>query len=211
MIRKISAKFKSFLKREDKCILIKNQFRFLTSRLKYGHSFGRLGKGCNIHKPLYIMGKKHIFFGGGVTILPNARIEAITSYNGQTYSPKITVGDRTSFGQNLHLCSCQEVTIGNDVTFSANIYIADVAHDYRKIGVPILQQELLVKPTRIGDHCFIGYGACIHPGVTLGKQCIVGSNAVVLAGDYPDFSVLAGVPAKIVKKYDGAQKEWVKL
>lgn len=142
--------------------------------------------------------------------MPNARIEAISNYNGVKYEPKIEIGERTSFGQNLHMICCKELTIGHDVTFSANIYIADVAHDYRVIDENVLTQPLIVKPTHIGDYCFIGYGACIHPGVTLGKQCVVGSNAVVLAGDYPDYSVLAGVPAKIVKRYDPKTDEWIK-
>ncbi len=140
--------------------------------------------------------------------MPNARIEAISNYNGVPYEPKIEIGERTSFGQNLHMICCKELTIGKDVTFSANIYIADVAHEYRNIGVNVLEQPLIVKPTHIGDNCFIGYGACIHPGVSLGKQCIVGSNAVVLAGDYPDYSVLAGVPARVVKRYDPETGEW---
>lgn len=142
--------------------------------------------------------------------MPNARIEAITYYNGIKYNPHLEIGERTSFGQNLHMICCKELTIGNDVTFSANIYIADVAHEYKNIGENVLGQPLIVKPTHIGDNCFIGYGAVIHPGVTLGKQCIVGSNAVVLAGDYPDYSVLAGVPAKIVKIYNPKSGKWEK-
>ena len=140
--------------------------------------------------------------------MPNARIEAISNYNGVAYEPNIEIGERTTFGQNLHMICCKELTIGRDVTFSANIYISDVAHEYRNIGVNVLMQPLLVKPTHVGDNCFIGYGACILPGVNLGKQCIVGSNAVVLAGDYPDYSVLVGVPAKIVKRYESLSGEW---
>ena len=143
--------------------------------------------------------------------MPHARIEAISNYNGISYEPKIEIGERTSFGQNLHMICCKELTIGKDVTFSANIYISDVAHEYKHIGENVLMQPLIVKPTHIGDNCFIGYGACIHPGVTLGKQCIVGSNAVVLAGDYPDYSVLAGVPARVVKRYDPERDEWEKV
>ena len=143
--------------------------------------------------------------------MPNARIEAITNYNGFSYKPYLEIGERTSFGQNLHMICCKELIIGKNVTFSANIYIADVAHEYKNIGENILMQPLIVKPTYIGDNCFIGYGAVIHPGVKLGKQCIVGSNAVVLAGDYPDYSVLAGVPAKIVKRYDADINDWIKL
>lgn len=85
----------------------------------------------------------------------NARIEAISYYNGTKYEPKIEIGERTSFGQNLHMTCCKELTIGHDVKFSANIYITDVAQEDENV----LTQPLIEKPTHIGDYCFIGYGA----------------------------------------------------
>ncbi len=203
-------KIHTFITSENKLQIIRQKMSVTFFEIKNKRSFGELGRNCMISKPLIISGKRHIFLRDGVNILPNARIEAISYYNGVSYEPKIEIGERTSFGQNLHMICCKELTIGKDVTFSANVYISDVAHEYRNIGENVLMQPVLVKPTHIGDNCFIGYGACIHPGVTLGKQCIVGSNAVVLAGDYPDYSVLAGVPAKTVKRYDVKSGEWKK-
>ena len=73
-----------------------------------------------------------------------------------------------------------------------------------------MNQGMLEKETLIGENCFIGYGAVIMPGTKLGKQCIVGANAVV-CGDFPDYCVIAGVPAKIVKKYNEKLNEWIKV
>lgn len=47
-------------------------------------------------------------------------------------------------------------------------------------------------------------------GVKLGKHCVVGTNAVVLKGEYPDYSIIVGNPAKVVKKYNAEKKKWVK-
>lgn len=47
-------------------------------------------------------------------------------------------------------------------------------------------------------------------GVKLGKHCVVGTNAVVMKGQYPDYCVLVGNPAKIIKKYDFNKLEWVR-
>ena len=78
---------------------------------------------------------------------------------------------------------------------SGNVFITNITYDYKKLDVHILEQELLFDETKIGDGCFIGFGAVIQPSVILGKQCVVGSNAVVMAGNYPDFCVIVGCPA----------------
>lgn len=206
----IKEKLHILAKSEDKWFLIKRKISAIMFVIKNKHSFGELGKNCCISKAICILGRKHIFLHGGVYIMPNARIEAISLYGGVKYKPHLEIGEKTNIGQNLHMCCCKELIIGSNVTFSANVYIADVAHEYRNIGENVLSQPLIIKPTHIGDNCFIGYGACIHPGVTLGKQCIVGSNSVVLAGNYPDYSVLAGAPARIVKRYDPLSDKWEK-
>lgn len=87
--------------------------------------------------------------------------------------------------------------------------ITDVEHSYAEISKHILKQSNKVFSTSIGDNCFIGAGVCILAGTILGKQCIVGTNSVV-RGEFPDYSVIVGSPAKIVKRYDTTQKVWRK-
>jgi serine acetyltransferase len=53
----------------------------------------------------------------------------------------------------------------------------------------------------------IGYGAAIQAGTILGEQCMVGTNAVV-KGEFPSFSVIVGIPAKIIKRYDFCSHIW---
>ena len=69
---------------------------------------------------------------------------------------------------------------------------------YWDIDVPPLQRPLSSKPVKIGDNAWIGDNVTILPGVSLGNNVIVGANAVVTKS-FPDNSVIAGVPAKVIK------------
>lgn len=210
MMEIITRKISKFLRYEDKWKIIQDRVIMVFQQLtKY--KYNCFGKGSLIEKPLRILGSKHISIGNNVSILKNARIEIVTFHNERQYDGFLKIGDNTSIGQNFHCVSGGGIYIGVDVTISGNVFISDLAHEYREIGTHILEQELLYSKTTIGRGCFVGYGAVIMPGVTLGNQCVVGSNAVVLAGDYPDYSVIVGNPARIVKKYDINSKEWIKV
>jgi acetyltransferase-like isoleucine patch superfamily enzyme len=65
-----------------------------------------------------------------------------------------------------------------------------------------------VKPISIGEGTWLGLHSVILPGTHIGKNCVVGANAVV-KGIFPDYCVIAGVPAKIVKQYDLDSERWV--
>ena len=159
----------------------------------------RWGVGSYIGPACYISGLKFFNIGRFVRIYPGARIEALGG--------EVNIGNNVSIGQSLHLVSSRRVTIGNNVTISANVFISDTAHSYQELDRHIINQRLEVNETVISDNCFIGYGAAILPGSNLGKQCIVGANAVV-NGVFPDYSVIAGIPAKIIKRYDFESATW---
>ena len=123
---------------------------------------------------------------------------------------KITIENDTAIGQNVHITSSNEnVIISKRTTISGNVFITNIDHDYQEVDVHIMKQKFIIKETKIGENCFIGYGAAIQAGTILGKQCIVGTNSVV-RGEFPDYSVIVGVPAKIVKRYNQKTKKWEK-
>ena len=72
-----------------------------------------------------------------------------------------------------------------------------------------MEQPTIELNTKIGENCFIGFGVAIQAGTILGKQCIVGSNSVV-RGTFPDYCVIVGAPARIVKRYNPETKLWQK-
>ena len=139
----------------------------------YKMTFGRIGNMTYIGRPTFIEGRKNIYIGNRVRVFPGIRMEAIG--NGT-----IKIGDNTAIEQNVHITSGGGVHIGNDVTIVANVCITNIDHQYEDIDKSVLNQGIKVTDTKIGDGCFIGFGAVIQAGTTLGTHCIVGANAVVL-------------------------------
>lgn len=173
--------------------------------LFYKPFLGSYGLFSYIGKPIYINTFKNIYIGKRVRIFPAARMEVHGN------SSKIIIQDNVSIGQNLHIISGggQELIIGKNTTFSANVFVTNIDHRYDEIGKHILEQPLVNGDTKIGDNCFIGYGAVLQAGTILGKQCIVGSNTVV-RGKFPDYCVIVGIPARIVKRFDSKNNTWRK-
>lgn len=170
----------------------------------YKLSFGHFGSFSYIGSPLYLRGRKKIYIGNKVRIYPGIRMETMEG-------GRIIIEADTSIGQNFHITASKEnLVIGKGTSIAGNVYVTNIDHDYRKLGTHILKQPQIVSTTRIGENCFIGYGAAIQAGTVLGNQCIVGANAVV-RGIFPDHCVIAGVPAKIIKKYNSNTGRWEKV
>lgn len=167
----------------------------------YKPFFGQYSLPSYIGKPVFIENFKRIYIGKRVRIFPGARIEVIGD------NASIVFEENISIGQNLHITSASKLFIGKNTTILESVMITNIDHDYQEIGKPIWEQKLIIKETQIGENCFIGYGAVIQAGTILGKQCIVGANSVV-RGTFPDYCVIVGVPAKIVKRYDEKSKIW---
>jgi acetyltransferase-like isoleucine patch superfamily enzyme len=96
----------------------------------------------------------------------------------------------------------ENLTIGNDVRITAHAVIMShikAPHYLRQTGMI----PFLLKPVVLEDHCFIGVNAVVMPGVRVGKASVVASGAVVL-NDVPPFTMVAGNPARIVKRFPAA-------
>lgn len=179
------------------------KFIWAARAVAYKITFGKVGNMSYIGRPLFIEGRKNIFIGNYVRIFPGIRMEALDG-------GEICIGNNLAIEQNVHIISGKRsLNIGDDTTISANVFISNVDHEYKNIEKSVMEQSLLVKETQIGKSCFIGYGAVILPGTKLGNHCIVGANAVV-RGTYSDNCVIAGNPARIIKKYDFESESWKK-
>ena len=170
--------------------------------LCYAPFFKRFAFPSHIGIPLITYGLNGVTIKKRVRIMPGLRIE--THKNGS-----ICFENNVSIGQNFHITSAGNLIIGSDTTISGNVFITNIDHDYQEIGKHILDQQMIVKETRIGKNCFIGYGAAIQAGTVLGAQCVIGANSVV-RGVFPDYCVIVGVPAKVVKRFNSESKEWIK-
>ena len=159
----------------------------------YSFRLLKLGRYSVVIKPIAFT-PRYVAIGNRVSLGHHCRIEGISSFSGNSFSPKIVFGDGVSFQQRCHIIAASELFIGANTIASFDVMITDNDHEYEKIGVPVGNQPLTVKKTSIGENCFIGAGVKIQAGTKLGKQCIVGANSVV-RGDFPDYCVVVGAPA----------------
>ncbi|MFL6157170.1 MAG: acyltransferase [Marmoricola sp.] len=111
----------------------------------------------------------------------------------------LVIGDRCVIGARTMLTAHGSIEIGNDVWFGQDIFVSDAGHGYQAPDVPIGLQLDHHHPIRIGDDSWIGHGAIILPGTTIGRHVVVAAGSVV-RGDVPDHTVVAGVPAKVVRR-----------
>jgi acetyltransferase-like isoleucine patch superfamily enzyme len=114
-------------------------------------------------------------------------------------SAPITVGDDVSIGSGcLVRAGTAPVTIGSAVTIGAHAVIISGNPSYRRLDIPMKQQVGSRLGIVIGDDVWMGVGARIVDGVRVGSGSVIGAGSVVI-GDVPDFSIVAGVPARIIR------------
>lgn len=152
---------------------------------------------------------EYISLGRRCYIGYNGRIEGVSRYNNISYIPNIVIEDGVSIQQNIHLTCANSVRIGKNTAIAANVTITDIDHPYINIDIPIECQDLVVKSVSIGEDCKIYNGAVILQGVNIGKHCVVGANSVV-SKSIPDYCVVVGAPARIVKRFDFELMIWRK-
>lgn len=170
--------------------------------------FRELGKNAFIKNALIIT-PKFISISDNVFIQPNARIEGVASYEGVFFSPHIIINENCTIQQNLHLTCAQSIYIGKNTAIAANVTITDIDHPYIRIDLPIERQPINVSPVYIGDECKIYNNSVVLPGTKMGKHCVIGANSVV-SGEIPDYCIVVGAPAKIIKRYCFDSGKWKK-
>lgn len=109
----------------------------------------------------------------------------------------VIIGDYTRIG--LHNTIIGPVTIGNHVNLAQGITVTSLNHNFEDKEKRIDEQGVSTTPVTIGDDVWIGANAVILPGVHVGQHCVIAAGAVVTK-DVPDHSLVAGVPAKIIKQ-----------
>jgi acetyltransferase-like isoleucine patch superfamily enzyme len=120
----------------------------------------------------------------------------------------VSIGNNTLIGMSNVVIG--PVTIGNNVICAQNIVISGLNHEYKDINIPICDQKILVKHIMIEDDCWIAANSVVTAGVTIGKHSVVAASSVVTK-NVPPYSVVAGNPAKIIKKYDFETNEWISV
>jgi len=93
------------------------------------------------------------------------------------------------------------IYIEDDVLFGPNVSVYSSTHNFMDVNIAVKYQGYKVAVTRIKKGAWIGINSVILPGVTIGLNSVIGANSVV-NHDVPDYTVVAGAPAKIIKNLD---------
>lgn len=109
----------------------------------------------------------------------------------------VMIGDHTRIG--LHNTIIGPVEIGSHVNLAQGITVTALNHNFDDTEKRIDEQGVSTKPVTIEDDVWVGANAVILPGVTIGNHCVVAAGAVVTK-DVPPHSLVAGVPAKVIKQ-----------
>ena len=168
-----------------------------------GKRFGRFGAGSVICFPANtLFNERYIHIGAGTMFGPQITLSAGMVPGQQMVSdPVISVGDRCLFGKGSGIVGHLQIVIGDDVWTGHHVYITDQNHGYDDLSLPISMQVMPERPVSIGDGSWLGHGTVVLPGARIGRHVVIGANSVV-TGHIPDYSVAAGVPARVIKRIE---------
>jgi acetyltransferase-like isoleucine patch superfamily enzyme len=145
-----------------------------------------LGRGVKLQ-----IGKRaRISFGRWVWIGHGTKIRC--------HEGEVRIGDKTVLGQECTISAYQHVSIGEQCVVADRVMLIDFDHNVAEVERPIRVQGIYKRDVRVGNNVWIGYGAQILRGVSVGDNSIVGASAVVTK-DVPANAVVAGSPARVIR------------
>jgi acetyltransferase-like isoleucine patch superfamily enzyme len=122
----------------------------------------------------------------------------------RVHEGEVSIGAKTVMGQECTISAYQRVQIGRECIVADRAMLIDFDHGAVDIERPIRLQGIYKRDVRVGHNVWMGYGACVLRGVSIGDNAIVGTSAVVTR-DVPENAVVAGVPARIVRMRQAPQ------
>jgi acetyltransferase-like isoleucine patch superfamily enzyme len=180
--------------------------------LKYALLLVRLGlRKLRLGRRLVLDGLAFIGPRSVIQIGKNARVElGRWSWLGhgckvRCHEGVISIGAKTVLGQECTISAYQHVSIGRECVIADRVMLIDFDHGMVDVERPIRLQGIYKRDVRVGNNVWIGYGACVLRGVTVGDNAVIGTNAVVTK-DVPDNAVVAGVPARVIRTREAPER-----
>ncbi len=119
----------------------------------------------------------------------------------RVHEGEVSIGAKTVMGQECTISAYRRVEIGRECIVADRVMLIDFDHGVVEVERPIRLQGIYKRDVRVGCNVWIGYGACLLRGVSVGHNSIIGTNAVVTR-DVPENAVVGGVPARILRMRD---------
>ncbi len=116
----------------------------------------------------------------------------------RVHEGEVSIGAKTVMGQECTISAYQRVSIGRECIIADRVMLIDFDHGVVEVDRPIREQGIYKRDVHVGHNVWLGYGACVLRGVTVGDNSIVGTGAVVTK-EVPQNAVVAGVPARVIR------------
>ena len=110
----------------------------------------------------------------------------------------VEIGAKTVMGQECTISAYQRVRIGSECVIADRAMFIDFDHGIVEVERPIRLQGIYKRDVEVGNNVWIGYGACVLRGVSVGDNSVIGTNSVVTK-DVPANAVVGGIPARIIR------------
>jgi serine acetyltransferase len=165
--------------------------------------FGSFGAGsCIDFPPATLLNVESIHVGSDVLVGRQATLAAGYGVGDLGLSGRaLVIGDGCVLGARITITAHEYVEIGDSVFTGQSVFITDASHGYQDPGTPIGKQFGPHQPVTIGSGSWIGHGAAILPGSRIGRNVVVAAGAVV-RGEVEDHAVVAGSPARVVRRLE---------
>ena len=179
--------------------------------LRRFYPFASIGKNVSFHytSKVYRPRACRISIGTSVSLREFAWLSVATE--DPSGEPVIVLDDNCHIGFGSIISARNRIHLERDVLVGQMVLIVDHNHAYEDVHVPVLGQGITEGGTiRIGQGTWIGHGAsiiCPRGGLTIGRNCVVAANSMVMRS-VPDYSVVAGYPATIIRQYDPEKGIW---
>lgn len=164
-----------------------------------------IGRRASINKPQYLTLHDNVHIGH------DARLGFFDHFFDQELKPELIIGKRVYIVNHFTALCADKIVIEDDVLIASYVMITSENHGIDPESETTYgKQPLVTKPVRVCKGAWIGEKVSVLPGVTIGERSIIGAGSVVTR-DIPPYSMAAGVPAKVIKKYDFETHSWKKL
>ena len=116
----------------------------------------------------------------------------------RVHEGEVSIGAKTVMGQECTISAYRHIAIGRECILADRVMLIDFDHGVVETERPIRLQGIYKRDVHVGHNVWIGYGACVLRGVSVGDNAIVGTNSV-LTRDVPENAVVAGAPARVIR------------
>jgi acetyltransferase-like isoleucine patch superfamily enzyme len=174
---------------------------------------------------LHYFGSRSVVFNGFVFLGKGVELSARKGYGRVVIGPwvhlgdhnrirahegTVTIGRKTVFGRDNTINAFLNISIGSECILSDSIYVCDFDHRTSSVDTAIRNQGIVKSPVTIGNDVWVGTKVTVLRGSHLGDGCVVGANSVVKESFKP-LSVVAGVPAKLIRMRDSTDRETIEI